>query len=100
MFQHILTQNQKSVLELLRGLEALKSFYLAGGTGLALQLGHRRSIDFDLFTDQPFRSTSILPGLSRHDSVLVLQETGDSLILSVQAVSVSFFRCDYPLLRP
>ena len=29
-------------------------FYLAGGTGLALQIGHRESVDFDFFSRQPF----------------------------------------------
>jgi hypothetical protein len=32
----------------------LGGFYLAGGTGLALQVGHRVSVDLDLFTDQKF----------------------------------------------
>jgi hypothetical protein len=32
------------------------SFGLVGGTAIALQLGHRRSIDYDLFTQQPFDS--------------------------------------------
>jgi len=44
--------------KLLPALRSLKgAFYLAGGTGLALQLGHRISVDFDFFTDQHFDST-------------------------------------------
>ena len=41
------------ILELLKKLQAedfLQGFFLVGGTALALQLGHRRSIDLDLFT--------------------------------------------------
>ena len=34
--------------------ESLASFYLAGGTALSLQLGHRKSIDIDLFTNQEY----------------------------------------------
>jgi hypothetical protein len=30
-------------------------FYLAGGTGLALRFGHRRSVDFDFFSRDAFR---------------------------------------------
>ncbi len=38
----------------LAGLEVLQGFYLAGGTALALHLGHRRSVDLDFFNSQPF----------------------------------------------
>ncbi|KKT45704.1 MAG: hypothetical protein UW36_C0001G0002 [candidate division WWE3 bacterium GW2011_GWA2_44_16] len=44
---YIETQN---VLHKLECEELLHSFYLAGGTALALQLGHRKSIDLDFFT--------------------------------------------------
>jgi hypothetical protein len=48
---------ESSSLELLRNLqssELLSSFYLAGGTSLSLQIGHRISIDLDLFTQNDF----------------------------------------------
>ena len=48
--------------ELLKTLmqdEQLSSFKLAGGTSLALYLGHRRSIDFDLFTEKLFDASSL-----------------------------------------
>ncbi|KAA6351134.1 hypothetical protein EZS27_001560 [termite gut metagenome] len=35
------------------------NFYLVGGTALALYLGHRRSIDLDLFTPFPFDSETV-----------------------------------------
>lgn len=44
-------------LELLKHLQAepeLETFNLVGGTSLALQIGHRKSIDLDLFTDTAF----------------------------------------------
>jgi hypothetical protein len=34
----------------------LENFILVGGTSLSLQLGHRISIDIDLFTDSPYGS--------------------------------------------
>jgi hypothetical protein len=41
-------------VELLSHLKSFRrSFYLAGGTAIALYLGHRRSIDFDLFSSAP-----------------------------------------------
>lgn len=41
----------QQILHQLMELESLRSFRLVGGTSLALQRGHRRSIDIDLFTD-------------------------------------------------
>lgn len=49
MHVHILDAEQKSVLELLANVETVRDFYLAGGTALALQYGHRKSVDFDFF---------------------------------------------------
>ena len=47
MHPNILTKTQASLLPLIKQFNS--SFYLVGGTALALQLGHRRSVDFDLF---------------------------------------------------
>jgi hypothetical protein len=43
----VLDQKRKKLLPLFQIFK--KDFYLAGGTGLALQLGHRKSYDFDFF---------------------------------------------------
>lgn len=37
-------------------IEILDSFYLVGGTSLSLRLGHRMSVDIDMFTDLPYGS--------------------------------------------
>ena len=42
------------LIQELQNLPELKSFVLVGGTSLALQLGHRNSIDIDLFTHKEF----------------------------------------------
>ena len=47
MHKEILTQNQTDFLPLLK--EFKKEFYMVGETAVALQIGHRESIDFDLF---------------------------------------------------
>ena len=49
MHTDVLSEAQRSVLPLLANALANTDFYLAGGTGLALQIGHRSSIDFDWF---------------------------------------------------
>jgi hypothetical protein len=47
MHYEILDENRIKILPLLKNFK--DDFYLAGGTGLALQIGHRDSIDFDFF---------------------------------------------------
>jgi hypothetical protein len=47
MFYSILDKKRIDILPLLK--EFRKDFYLAGGTALALQIGHRDSLDFDFF---------------------------------------------------
>lgn len=44
MFPEVLSNHQRELLPILKGLS--KKFYLVGGTAIALQIGHRRSIDF------------------------------------------------------
>ncbi len=47
--------------EILDKLSVFKNhFYLAGGTGLALQLGHRKSVDFDYFTSRKFENNKLI----------------------------------------
>ena len=51
------------VLKRLMRLPFLESFYLVGGTSLALRYGHRTSIDLDLFSVTEFKNQEILQGL-------------------------------------
>ncbi len=47
----------------LQGKDYLKDFTLVGGTGLALLIGHRKSIDIDLFTSKDFNAEHLLEKL-------------------------------------
>lgn len=42
------------------------SFYLAGGTGLALQIGHRKSFDLDFFTNREFSPENLSSLIKNH----------------------------------
>ncbi|WP_374362358.1 nucleotidyl transferase AbiEii/AbiGii toxin family protein [Cloacibacterium sp.] len=46
----------KNILEIIMSSEVFKNFRLIGGTALSLQLGHRISVDIDLFSDAPYGS--------------------------------------------
>lgn len=80
----------------------LRSFYLAGGTGLALRLGHRVSLDLDLFAnietlDDDLRR-SIMEALAEEYAVERLQDSVLGLVVSVDGQPISFFSYGFPLL--
>ncbi len=78
-------------------------FYLAGGTALALRLGHRRSIDLGFFsvTDEVTHRTrqEILAALASL-SPQALEDVDGNLLLEVAGLHVGFFGYGYPLLEP
>ncbi|OGG48901.1 hypothetical protein A3G63_01335 [Candidatus Kaiserbacteria bacterium RIFCSPLOWO2_12_FULL_52_8] len=79
-----------------------KEFYLAGGTALALQLGHRVSVDFDLFTPQPIKKT-LLPMVESVFSVPVsnvLVNSSSELSLIVGGVKCTFLEYPFAVLLP
>jgi hypothetical protein len=61
MHREVLTRR---AAELFGSLSRFTGFYLAGGTALALQIGHRVSVDFDLFSDNDIER-SLLPRVQR-----------------------------------
>ncbi len=56
LYWNTVNEPLKSALYLLMDSSIFNEFRLVGGTSLSLQLGHRMSIDIDLFTDAPYRS--------------------------------------------
>ena len=100
MFREILTHEQQTVLELLSRIAEIQTFYLAGGTGLALHLGHRRSRDFDFFRPKEFRPQDLLNHVREAGEIELLQEANGTLTILLRGVPTSFFHYRYPLLRP
>ncbi len=89
--------------ELLARLEALNSpelegWTLAGGTGLALQAGHRVSEDFDFFNVEPFNGDRLHRDLARAAAVETLQQEEGTLTVLAGGVKLSFFSVPDPFL--
>jgi hypothetical protein len=93
---------QRRLLEKLGPVAAARGFYLAGGTGLALQLGHRRSVDFDWFTGDPLAEPLTLARQLHADGIaLEVEHTERGTLLGrVSGVQVSFIEYRYPLRAP
>lgn len=80
--------------------EALFKCPLAGGTSLALQLGHRVSIDLDFFGSKNLNFEDVIRLLESYDDALQLSASNSVITWSVQGVKIDVVRYDYPLLTP
>lgn len=101
MHKEILSEEQEGLLPLVK--EFHEDFFLVGGTAIALHLGHRRSIDFDLFTFDDFSIEKIHRKILRHTKIenVFIKEEGEYTI-SVHGVKLTFLTYPYhisPLLR-
>lgn len=77
-----------------------KQFYLAGGTALSLQLGHRISEDLDFFTNQDFLVEDIKASLEQLGSLRTDMTQGKTYLGMLNGVKISFFFYKYSLLFP
>ena len=100
MHEKVLSNN---CLELLKSIESqnpslLRGWVLAGGTGLALQLGHRISDDLDLFRDDMDDVRNLHDELRPHRPYETLQDSAHTLTLLINGTKISFFKLEVPWL--
>jgi len=89
------------LLKRLMSMPQLQHFYLVGGTALALQLGHRESVDLDLFTTELFDKGNLLDTLNEtFGEVRIDSEGASMLITSINGIKVDFVKMIYPILFP
>jgi len=76
--------------------EYLKGFFLVGGTALALQIGHRTSVDLDLFSDFSFDTAYVLENLSADFGFKLFFSANNTLKGSIYGVQVDILAHRYP----
>lgn len=95
MYLEILDENRKEILSKLGFLNKF-GFYMAGGTALALQIGHRTSLDFDFYTEKKFNPKKLREKFDRNfknvQEIYLSEETAE---FEVDGVRMSFFRYPY-----
>lgn len=94
----VLPKRQKLLFNVLCGLDWISDFYLAGGTALALQIAHRRSIDFDFFTEKEFDVPSVKKLLLKLGEYTVFSESSQIIDGQLNSVRMSFFNLPYKLI--
>ena len=93
MHTEILNSDQNNLLPLISSFK--KEFYLVGGTAISLYIGHRRSIDFDLFKNSKINHKRNLDKIIKHGySYIVTRRVEEQMNLIVNNVKITFF--EYP----
>lgn len=102
MHEKVLPRGSRELLAKLEPLTRpeLEGWTLAGGTGLALQMGHRISEDFDFFRTHPFSANRLHDTLRQVGAVETLQEEESTLTVIIARTKVSFFSVPDEFLFP
>lgn len=97
----ILDKKRNKILPLIKFFKG--DFYLAGGTGLALQIGHRDSLDFDLFSRKDFDTKELflkIKNVFKEYKIVKTQEEKNTLSVIIDnSIKVSFFVYKYKLVK-
>jgi|AntAceMinimDraft_16_1070373.scaffolds.fasta_scaffold00347_16 predicted nucleotidyltransferase component of viral defense system len=100
MSKKIISEKTKENLEILKKAGLLDDFYLAGGTGLALQLEHRTSIDLDFFSRRELDNQALLQKIKKLGDFSLEKEAENTLTGIFNNTKITFLTYDYPRLFP
>jgi len=88
LYKETVTKELWDLLQKLMKEEMLRDFNLMGGTALSLQIGHRLSIDIDLFTTKDFDVHGMLNQLQNKHSATVRNIGNNTLMINIGNVKV------------
>jgi Nucleotidyl transferase AbiEii toxin, Type IV TA system len=93
--------NTLGLLKSLMAMQSLQQFALVGGTNLSLRLGHRLSIDLDLFTPQPFNVDSLARIIiAQFPDTIIASQSESMLFLYINDIKVDMVVLPYPYIEP
>ena len=93
---------QPSLLALLKELmelESLKNYNLVGGTALALHIGHRQSIDIDLFGKSELEADNLIPELNDIGKLTTLKVSKNIKIFEINNIKLDIVTYQYNIIR-
>jgi predicted nucleotidyltransferase component of viral defense system len=101
MFYAAVPQNVASLISRLSSFPFPSDTYLTGGTATTLYIGHRVSVDIDLFTSEHFLTKPIIDAVKEsHNVILENIADRDTIIARVDDVRLSLFFYPYKLIKP
>jgi hypothetical protein len=91
----------RKATELFPQFRRFKGFYLVGGTALALQIGHRISVDFDMFSEQklPVNLLKRVKQIFSGSEISVTYRAPGQLNILIDKVQTTFFEYEYPVIN-
>jgi hypothetical protein len=98
--REVISRQVERTLHDLRTLGVLGPFYLAGGTGLALHLGHRRSQDLDFMSREAVESEALIQKMQTLTGFALASQAPDTMHATVLGIKLSFLAYPYSLLFP
>lgn len=99
MFGTVLSPAAERTLQVLSRQDFMKPFYLAGGTGCALHLGHRRSQDFGFFSRTEFEIFPVQNALRNLGRFVADYSDAGTLVGRLDDTKISLFHYAYSLLE-
>ena len=99
MFTKTLLPDTFRAIQLISGVAEIKQAYLAGGTALALQIGHRISVDLDFFTKAEFNETTLAAKLATLPEFIQDGTAQWTVWGKIGQTKFSMFYYKYPLLE-
>jgi len=100
IYENAIPKTTRALFELLNNEIKSQKFYLAGGSGLALQIGHRISEDLDFFTSIHFKPNILARYLNSTFTYQEILVSSDTLYCNLNQVKVSFIYYGVPLVYP
>jgi hypothetical protein len=98
--REVITASTEATLRTLRDAHIVDRFYLAGGTGLALQFGHRLSLNMDFFATVQFDEETLLQRVHTLAEFSLVAKAPYTLHTTIGETKVSFLGYAYPVLFP
>ena len=96
MYKEILNDKQLELLPVMAGFR--REYYLVGDTAIALHIGHRRSIDFDMFKPSAINHKKNLDRITASGyKYTVTRHVTEQMNLIVNDVKVTFFQYPFPV---
>ncbi len=91
LFRDTVTPELFDTASILCAMPELASFRIVGGTALALQIGHRKSVDIDFFSNEKVQKQSILKVLAQHFDTTNLFVGTDSISGEIKDIKIDFY---------
>jgi hypothetical protein len=99
LFSETLSPDTFRLIEKIKNRSWLSPYYLAGGTALALHLGHRTSVDIDFFTESVVEEMTTIDHLRKAGNLRLDQMGNGTIVGNLDGVRISFFKYPYRLLE-